>query len=136
MELKKSMAAIFFTGTVIFTQAQMSGLDKGAIIGSILIQGFQAIRGNGSSKADPNSKTVTSYCFKNKMAEKISIKLNAKIEDEDVKKELVIQKDTKECTYNLLKGIYSYEIALSSKDIYKKGEFNITEESVVTINHD
>jgi len=136
MELKKSVSVIFFTGATFFSQAQMSGLDKGAIIGSILIQGFQAIRGSGASKADPNSKTVNSYCFKNKMDEKISIKLNAKIEEEDVKKELVIQKDTKECTYNLLKGVYSYEIALSSKDIYKKGEFNITEESVVTINHD
>lgn len=68
------------------------------------------------------------------MDEKITIKLNGKIEDEEVKKEFVIQKDEKECTYNLLKDIYIYEVLLSSKDTYQKGEYKVSEEALMTIN--
>ena len=135
MEAKK-IAVVFFTTSAIFCQAQLTGFDKGVLIGNLLVQGYQAIKGSTSKNVDPNAKTVDSYCFKNKMDEKIYVRLNAKIEDEDMKKELVIQKDTKECTFNLPKGVYSYEIALSSKDIYKKGEFNISEEQLVTIKPD
>ncbi|WP_169320586.1 MULTISPECIES: hypothetical protein [Chryseobacterium] len=113
----------------------MSNLDKGLVVGNILIQGYMAIKGNGAKNvADPNAKTIDSFCFKNKMDEKITIKLNGKIEDEEVKKELVIQKDEKECTYNLPKGIYTYEVLLSSKDTYQKGEYKVSEESLMTIN--
>ena len=45
-----------------------------------------AFKGNGSKPVDPNAKTVDNFCFKNKMDEKITIKLNGKIEDEEVKK--------------------------------------------------
>jgi len=112
----------------------MSGLDKGLAIGNILVQGYIALKGNGSKTVDPNAKTVDSFCFKNKMDEKITIKLNGKIEDEEIKKELVIQKDEKECTYNLPKGIYTYEVLLSSKDTFQKGEYKVSEESLMTIN--
>lgn len=65
----------------------MSGLDKGLVIGNLLMQGYMAIKGNGTKQqADPNAKTVESFCFKNKMDEKITIKLSGKIEDEEVKK--------------------------------------------------
>jgi hypothetical protein len=59
---------------------------------------------------------------------------SAKIEDEDIKKELVIPKESKECTYNILKGVYTYEILLSNKEVYKKGEYKVSEETVMTIN--
>ena len=65
----------------------------------------------------------------------LTIKLNGKIEDEEVKKEFVIQKDEKECTYNLPKGIYTYEVLLSSNDTYQKGEYKVSEETLMTINH-
>ncbi|MBW7675227.1 hypothetical protein [Chryseobacterium chendengshani] len=116
------------------SQTTMSGLDKGLAIGNILVQGYMALKGNGTKQADPNAKTVDSFCFKNKMDEKITIKLNGKIEDEEVKKEFVIQKDEKECTYNLPKGIYTYEVLLTSKDVYQKGEYKVSEESLMTIN--
>ncbi|KNB62206.1 hypothetical protein [Chryseobacterium sp. Hurlbut01] len=113
----------------------MSNLDKGLVVGNILIQGYMAIKGNSAKNTpDPNAKTVDSFCFKNKMDEKITIKLNGKTEDEEVKKELVIQKDEKECTYNLPKGIYTYEVLLSSKDTYQKGEYKVSEEALMTIN--
>lgn len=132
----KKIAVLFFTASTMYCHAQLTGFDKGVLIGNLLVQGYQAIKGSGSKTVDPNAKTVESYCFKNKMDEKIFVKLNAKVEDEDVKKELVIQKDSKECTYNLPKGVYSYEIALSSKDVYKKGEINIGQEELVTVKPD
>lgn len=116
------------------SQTTTSGLDKGLAIGNILVQGYMAIKGNGAKAVDPNAKTVDHFCFKNKMDEKITVKLNGNIEDEEVKKELVIQKSEKECTYNLPKGIYTYEVLLSSKDTYQKGEYKVSEEALMTIN--
>lgn len=116
------------------SQTTMSGLDKGLAIGNILVQGFAALKGNNAKPVDPNAKTVDSFCFKNKMDEKITVKLNGKIEDEEIKKEFVIPKDEKECTYNLPKGIYTYEVLLSSKDTYQKGEYKVYEEALMTIN--
>ncbi|WP_294316928.1 hypothetical protein [uncultured Chryseobacterium sp.] len=134
---KKHLAIGFFLTCSTLVPAQaLSGLDKGLVIGNILIQGYQAIRGSGKKAPDPTAKTVDSFCFKNKMEEKITIRLSGKQEEETVTKELVIQKDGKECTYNLPKAIYQYEILLSSKDVYKKGEYNVYEESLMTINHD
>ncbi|MDF2933245.1 MAG: hypothetical protein K0R36_2576 [Chryseobacterium sp.] len=125
---------ILFFNVNLKSQTTMSGLDKGLAIGNILVQGYMALKGNGTKPVDPNAKTVESFCFKNKMDEKITIKLNGKIEDEEVKKEFVIQKDEKECTYNLPKGIYTYEVLLSSKDTYQKGEYKVSEEALMTIN--
>ncbi|MGC4130026.1 MAG: hypothetical protein QM564_10855 [Bergeyella sp.] len=116
-----------------FFKSQTTTLDKGLAIGNILIQGYTALRGNGKT-SDPNAKTVDSFCFKNKMEEKITVSLVGKIEDEDIKKELVIQKDSKECTYNLPKGIYTYEIILSNKETFQKGEYKVSEETIMTIN--
>ncbi|KAA0127193.1 hypothetical protein FY557_14490 [Chryseobacterium sp. SN22] len=133
----KSKLLLFFI--ILFSlnfkcQTTMSGLDKGLAIGNILVQGYIALKGSGKKTVDPNAKTVDSFCFKNKMDEKIIVKLNGKIEDEDIKKELVIQKDEKECTFNLPKGIYTYEVLLSSKDTYQKGEYQVSEETLMTIN--
>lgn len=133
----KTIAVGFFLACTAMTSAQtLSGLDKGLVIGNILIQGYQALKGSGKKAPDPSAKTVDSFCFKNKMEEKITVKLTGKVEEENVVKELVIQKDGKECTYNLPKAIYQYEILLSSKDTYKKGEYNVYEESLMTINHE
>lgn len=136
--MKKQFSLILFL-IILFSvqlksQNTISGLDKGIAIGNILVQGYMALKGNGAKHVDPNAKTVDSFCFKNKMDEKIIIKLLGKIEDEEIKKELVIQKDEKECTYNLPKGIYTYEVLLSSKDTYQKGEYKISEETLMTIN--
>ena len=136
MKIKILLFTILFLFTQYFkSQTTMSNLDKGLMVGNILFQGYMAIKGNSAKNApDPNAKTVESFCFKNKMDEKITVRMNGKIEDEEVKKELVIQKDEKECTYNLPKGIYTYEVLLSSKDTYQKGEYKVTEETIMTVN--
>ncbi|KQS94044.1 hypothetical protein [Chryseobacterium sp. Leaf394] len=137
MKTKNIAVAFLLAGSSMTSAQGLSSLDKGLVIGNLLIQGYQAIKGSSTKKApDPNSKTVDSFCFKNKMEEKIFIKLSAKVEDESIAKDLVIQKDGKECTYNLPKAVYQYEIQLSSKDVYKKGEYNVMEETLMTINHD
>ena len=50
-----------------------------------------------------------------------------------MKKELVIQKDGKECFLELPKGIYTYEIILSNKEVFKKGEYKIEDEITITV---
>lgn len=125
---------IFIFSLNLKSQTTLSSLDKGLAIGNILVQGYMALKGNTTKQVDPNAKTIDSFCFKNKMDEKITIKLNGKIEDDEIKKELVIQKDEKECTYNLPKGIYTYEVLLSSNDTYQKGEYKVSEETLMTIN--
>lgn len=136
MNTKTIAVGFFFASSVMASAQTLSGLDKGLVIGNILIQGYQALKGSGKKAPDPTAKTVESFCFKNKMEEKITIKLAGKSEEDTVTKELVIQKDGKECTYNLPKAIYQYEILLSSKDTYKKGEYNVYEETLMTISHD
>jgi hypothetical protein len=122
----------FLLFSPLFFKSQTT-LDKGIAIGNVLIQGYSALKGTGKT-VDANAKTVDSFCFKNKMEGKITVELTAKIEDEDVKKELVIPQDSKQCTYNLPKGIYTYEIILSNKETYQKGEYKVSEETVMTIN--
>lgn len=119
-------------------QSTITNLDRGILVGNLLFEGYKAIRGNSLTNTkqmpDPNAKTVESFCFKNKMDEKITVRMLGTIEEEEIKKELVIQKDEKECTYNLPKGIYTYEVLLSSKDTYQKGEYKVTEETLMTVN--
>lgn len=135
MNIKAIAIGFFFAGSIMTSAQTLSVLDKGLVIGNILIQGYQALKGSGKKAPDPTAKTVDSFCFKNKMEEKITVKLSGKVEEETITKELVIQKDAKKCAYNLPKTIYQYEILLSSKDTYKKGEYNVYEESMMTINH-
>jgi hypothetical protein len=73
-------------------------------------------------------------CIKNKLTEKITFRITGKGEDgEEIKKELVVQNDGKECLLELPKGIYTYEVILSNKEIYKKGEYRFEESVVITI---
>lgn len=106
-----------------------SDLLKG---GELLLSGLTVFKSGKSSYAD--SKIIESVCVKNKLADKITFRITGKSEnDEDIKKELVIQKDGKECLFLLPKGIYTYEVVLANKEIYKKGEYKFNEEVSITI---
>ncbi|HLN95218.1 MAG TPA: hypothetical protein VK183_06255, partial [Flavobacterium sp.] len=77
---------------------------------------------------------ITSVCVKNKLPDKITFTL----EGEDAKgnrisRELVVQNDGKECVFNIPKGIYTYTVVLSNKDIYKKGEYKFEDDVIITI---
>ena len=70
-----------------------------------------------------------------KLAKKITVKLEGKdSEGTKVKKELVIQNDGKECVFEIPKGIYTYEIILTNKEIFKKGEYKFEEEITIIVN--
>lgn len=129
--LKMKSALLVFLAMPIMSNAQS---DLTAIVrgGEILVGGLITIF--SSSKTNPNSSTVESVCIKNKMKEKVTLILIRQTEEGDeIKKELVIQSDSKECFYDLPKGIYSYEMLLPNEEIYKKGEYRIKDKMVITL---
>lgn len=133
MKVKKILAAALLLPAMSFAQSDLSTAIKG---GELLLSGltiFKVAKSDGKS----NSKIIESVCVKNKLVDKITFRIAGKNEEgDDVKKELVIQKDGKECLFLLPKGIYTYEVVLPNKDIYKKGEYKFDEDVVITIKDD
>lgn len=132
MNLKVFMVIIFLLPMVSFAQSDLQTAIKG---GELLLSGLSVFKTAKSGKSD--SKFIESVCVKNKLVDKITFRIVGKNEEEDeIKKELVIQKDGKECLFVLPKGIYTYEVVLPNKEIYKKGEYKFDEEVVITIKDD
>lgn len=125
---------IFFFPLLI--QAQ-SNFEKVLRSGEIIVTGLSFLKKDKSQAKETNSKVIESVCVKNKLIDKITFKIEGKDqEDNVVKKELVIQNDGKECLFELPKGIYTYEIILSNKEVYKKGEYKFEEEIIITVKDD
>lgn len=114
-----------------------SDFEKTLKVGEVLINGLSFFKANKTEEKSKDSKIVESVCIKNKLTEKITFSLTGKDEEGNIfKKELVIQKDGKECVFELLKGIYTYEIILPNKEIFKKGEYKFNEEVTITVKND
>ena len=134
VKFQMKSALLVFLALPIMSNAQsdLTAIVRGS---EILVGGLITIF--TSSKTNPNSTTVESVCIKNKMDDKVTLIIMRQTEEGDeIKKELVIQKDSKECFYDLPKGIYSYEILLSNEEIYKKGEYRIKDKMVITLRED
>ena len=129
--MKKLIFMIFaFLPITSFSQSSLETAIKG---GELLLSGLSILKVS-KSDAKGNSKVIESLCVKNKLADKITFKLVGKNEEGDeIKKELVIPKDGKECLFLVPKGIYTYEITLANKEVYKKGEYKFDEDIVMTI---
>ena len=113
MKFKKFLAIAFLLPMISFAQSDLQTAIKG---GEILLTGLSVFKTTKGSKSD--SKIIESVCVKNKLVDKITFRIVGKNEEGDeVKKELVIQKDGKECLFVLPKGIYTYEVVLPNKDI-------------------
>lgn len=126
----KTILILFFINTTI----AQSNLDKLLKTGEIIVTGLSFIKGN---KTAVNAKVIESVCIKNKLKDKITFRITGKDEDgNEIKKELVIQNDGKECLLELPKGIYSYEVELANKEIYKKGEYKFDDEIIITVKDD
>ncbi|HLN94227.1 MAG TPA: hypothetical protein VK183_01230 [Flavobacterium sp.] len=111
-----------------------SDLDKVLKGGEILVNGLSFFSGGKSKSKSANSKTIESVCVKNKLADKIVFRITGTNEEGDeVKKEMVVQKDGKECVFELPKGIYTYEIVLANKEIFKKGEYKFNDDITITV---
>jgi hypothetical protein len=117
-----------------FSQSDVDKILKG---GEILINGLSFLKNDKSEAKETNSKIIESVCIKNKLTDKITFIISGKdAEDNTIKKEMVIQKDGKECVFELPKGIYTYEIVLANKEVYKKGEYKFNEEVTITVKSD
>ena len=126
---------LFFTS--IFSVYSQSNFEKVLRSGEIIVTGLSFLKKDKSDSKETNSKVIESVCVKNKLIDKITFKIEGKDqEDNVVKKELVIQNDGKECLFELPKGIYTYEIILANKEVYKKGEYKFEEEIIITVKDD
>lgn len=119
-----------------FIQAQnLETIIKG---GELLVTGFSIFKTSKLTESKDkkvDSKFVATVCVKNKLSEKITVKLDGKdSEGNKVVKELVVQNDGKECVFEIPKGIYTYEIILSNKEVFKKGEYKFEEEITIIVN--
>ncbi len=128
--MKKFIAIVLLLPMISFAQSDLETAIKG---GEILLSGLSIFK---VAKTNPNknSKVIESVCVKNRLNEKIAFRIVGKnTEGDDIKKELVIPKEGKECLFVLPKGIYMYEVVLSNKEIYKKGECKFDEDIVITV---
>ena len=133
MKFKKLIAIATLLPVMSFAQSDLQTVLKG---GELLLSGLTILK-VAKSDSKSNSKVIESVCVKNKLVDKITFRIVGKNEEGDeIKKELVIQKDGKECLFVLPRGIYTYEVVLPNKDIYKKGEYKFDEDVVITIKDD
>ncbi|HOD90022.1 MAG TPA: hypothetical protein PKK56_03010 [archaeon] len=131
----KIKAIIFFLifPLLTYSQSDIQNVIKG---GELLLSGLSIFK-VAKSGVKSDSKIIESVCVKNKLVDKITFRIVGKNEEGDeIKKELVVQKDGKECLFELSKGIYTYEVVLPNKEIYKKGEYKFDEDVVITIKED
>jgi len=127
---KITLMGMLFVSSMHFAQSDLDRVIKG---GELLLGGLTILKvANSNPKTD--NKVIESMCVKNKLADKITVKITGINSDgEEVKKELVIQKDGKECLLQLPKGIYQYEIVLNTSEIYKKGEYNFEDKTTMIV---
>jgi len=126
----KMLFSLLFICQILFSQADINTVIKG---GELLLSGLSVLK-ISKSNAKKNSNVIESVCVKNKLTDRITIRIEGKNEEGDeFKRELVIPKDGKECLFVLPKGIYTYEIVMTNKEIYKKGEYKFEDEVVITV---
>ena len=127
----KYLILMLLTSHFSFCQSDVDNVLKG---GEIIVNGLSFFMSNKPNSSTTNSRVVESVCVKNKLTDKITFIISGKdAEDNSIKKELVIQKDGKECVFEVPKGIFTYEIVLANKKIYKKGEYKFIEEITITV---
>lgn len=131
MMKSKFLFLLLLIPTINFSQ---SDVDKILKRGEIIVNGLSFLKKDKSEVNESNLKVIESICVKNKLSEKITFIIIGKDEDDNtVKKEMVIQNDGKECVFEIPKGIYTYEIVLANKEIYKKGEYKFNDEITITV---
>jgi len=126
----KMLFSLLFICQILFSQADLNTVIKG---GELLLSGLSVLK-TSKSNTKNNSKVIERVCVKNKLTDRITFRIEGKNEEGDeFKRELVIPIDGKECLFVLPKGIYTYEIVMTNKEIYKKGEYKFEDEVVITI---
>lgn len=113
-----------------------SDFEKVLKVGEFVTSGFSIFKASSSS-TKKDSKFIENLCVKNKMTDKITINFaGTNAQGDEIKKQLVIQKDAKECLLQLPKGIYTYEVLMANNDVFKKGEYKFDDDIVITVKKD
>ena len=129
--IKSILATLILSPIISIAQTDFEKVVKA---GEVLVTGFSIFKSSTNTNKKSDSKFISSVCIKNRMLEKISFIISGKdAEGITIVKEMVIQNDGKECVFNILKGIYTYEILLSNKEQFKKGEYNFDEDVVILV---
>ncbi len=129
--LKPILATLIMLPINTFAQ---SDFEKVLKVGEVMLNGFSIFKLSSGSTKKLQGPNIPSVCIKNRLQEKISFIITGKdAEGVAVVKEMVIQNDGKECVFNILKGIYTYEILLANKEQYKKGEYNFDDDVVIVV---
>jgi hypothetical protein len=133
--MKKLFLLFFSLPLLSFSQ---TSFDKILKTGELLVTGVSIVKsfrgGDKQTEKKEEKTTVATVCIKNKMLQKITVKfagLDSK--ENEIKKELVIQNDGKECVFEIPKGVYTYEILLENNEVYQKGEYKFEEEITITV---
>ncbi len=116
-----------------YAQSDLDRVIKG---GEILLGGLAFVK---TAYTDPeaNSKTVKKTTFKNKLGQKIVLRLYSQDEEEnELVEEIIIPDNGKESVYELLKGVWRYEIEICDGEIFKKGQFKFEKTAVITLKED
>lgn len=111
-------------------QSTATNILRGAEIISSGLSIFAMSKNNNANKT-----VIDQVCIKNKLTERITFKIYGVSDatQDDIKKEVIIPVDGKECFLNLPKGVYTYEVILSNKEIYRKGEYHFKEDVVIAV---
>ena len=134
MKITFSLISFLLFCSTGYPQSDLEKVLKG---GEILVNGLSFLKKDKSESNTTSAKVIESVCIKNKLTDKITFNLVGKDQEDNlIKKELVIQKDGKECLFELPKGIYTYEIVLANKEVFKKGEYKFNEETTLTVKQD
>ncbi|TBX70923.1 hypothetical protein EZL74_00030 [Flavobacterium silvisoli] len=124
---------LLIIGILPYFSFSQSDFEKTIQAGSVLVNGLSFLKGNKFA----DNKTSLMLCIKNKLSDKITFKITGKDKDDnDVKKDMVIQNNGKECLFEIPKGVYTYEVILANKDIFKKGEYKFDGDITITIKKD
>lgn len=112
----------------LYSQKNLDKIIKG---GELLVTGLTIL------KDKPNAATngmIEKICVRNKLTDKITLNLSTTGADGTaVLKTMVIPTDGKECLLDLPVGVYTYEIVLPSKEIYKRGEYRFDAATTITV---
>ena len=107
-------------------------LDKIIKSGEILVTGLAVFKER--SNAGDTESTIGKVCVKNKLTDKITLNFSGTdTKGNATVKTLVVPKGGKECLLELPKGVYTYEIVLSTNEIFKRGDYRFDESMTITV---
>jgi len=111
--------------------AHSQTLDKIIKSGELIVTGLTILK---DKKGNVTDGVIDKICVRNKLTDKIALNFTGAAPDgTPFLKSLVIQTDGKECLLNIPVGVYTYEIVLSNKDIYKRGEYRFDQSTTITV---